>query len=56
MKSLRYYIECQFATPANTPGMGDVAAPNGEAVGSGDIPVGTIKTKQKKKKTKKHSF
>ena len=56
MKSLRYYIECQFATPANTPGMGDVAAPNGEAVGSGDIPVGTIKPKQKKKKTKKHSF
>lgn len=56
MKSLKYYIECQFATPVNVPGMGDVAAPEGDVVGSGDIPVGTVKPKRKKKKTKKHSF
>lgn len=44
-----------FATPGNTMGMGDVAAPSDGADGSGDIPSGmrTAKYKKEKKNTSK---
>lgn len=36
-------------TPGNLGGMGDVSLPNGDAVGSGDVPAGSGKAKKKKK-------
>lgn len=53
MKSFKAFLECNFATPMNTPGMGNPSAPEGPEVGSGDIPIGNIK-KLKKKKNKKY--
>ena len=39
MKNLKDYIKEEFATPANTIGMGNIAAPpmDNSEVGSGDI-------------------
>ena len=50
MKDIEYFLECNFATPMNTPGMGNPSAPEGTQVGSGDVPIGSIKTTNKKKK------
>lgn len=50
MKSFKAFLECNFATPMNTPGMGNPSAPEGSSVGSGDVLIGnTIKYKGKKK-------
>ena len=38
MKHLKDFLECNFATPMNTPGFGNISAPEGQTVGSGDIP------------------
>ena len=50
MKTIKYFLECNFATPMNTPGMGNLSAPEGPEVGSGDIPIAIIKNIKKKKK------
>ena len=39
-----------YATPMNTAGMGNITAPEGNMVGSGDIPQGNIKIRKKKKR------
>ena len=49
MKTIKYFLECNFATPMNTPGIGNPSAPEGTQVGSGDIPIGNIKKLKKKK-------
>jgi len=49
MDSLKFFLECNFATPMNTSGMGNPSAPEGPDVGSGDIPVGNNKVLKKKK-------
>lgn len=54
MKKINIYLECNFATPANTSGMGNPMSPQGDQPGSGDIPIGTIDNKSKKKKKRKH--
>lgn len=58
MKSLKVYLEELFATPANTTGMGNPAAPSidNAEVGSGDIPTPVcidVKTGKLYKKRKK---
>jgi hypothetical protein len=52
MKHLKDFLECNFATPMNTPGMGEITAPEGTTPGSGDIPQGITKKVYKKKKSK----
>ena len=52
MKHLKDFLECNFATPMNTPGMGGITAPEGTTPGSGDIPQGITKKVYKKKKSK----
>lgn len=60
MKSLKDFLECNFATPMNTPGMGGIAAPEGTMVGSGDIPqcidVKTGKIYKRRKKLKRYKI
>ena len=38
MKHLKTYLEELVATPMNTPGLGNISAPEGQIPGSGDIP------------------
>lgn len=49
MDSLKSFLECNFATPMNTSGIGNPSAPEGSRVGSGDIPIGNNKILNKKK-------
>ncbi len=54
MRNLIDYLkECDYATPANTNGLGNVIAPEGDNVGSGDLIGISKKDKIKKKKKKK---
>jgi len=52
MKKIKSYLECNFATPLNTNGLGNMMGPEGTECGSGDIPVGTINIKKKRKHLK----
>lgn len=52
MKQLKIYLECNFATPLNTNGLGNPSAPTDMQPGSGDIPIGTINIKKKRKNLK----
>jgi hypothetical protein len=53
MKNLIDYLkECEFATPMNTQGLGNIMAPEGDTVGSGDL-IGISKSTKKKRKNKK---
>lgn len=58
MKHLKDFLECNFATPANTPGMGGITAPEGSILGSGDIPqcidIKTGKIYKRRKKLKRY--
>ena len=54
MRSLLDFFE-EFATPANTTGMGNPVAPIGDAIGSGDVVCGTPSSKIKKAKRKRKS-
>jgi len=60
MKTLKDFLECNFATPMNTPGMGGIAAPEGTMPGSGDIPqcidVKTGKIYKRRKKLKRYKI
>ena len=60
MKTLKDFLECNFATPMNTPGMGGIAAPEGPMPGSGDIPqcidVKTGKIYKRRKKLKRYKI
>jgi len=60
MKTLKDFLECNFATPMNTPGMGGIAASEGTMVGSGDIPqcidVKTGKIYKRRKKLKRYKI
>ncbi len=53
MRSLLDFFE-EFATPANTMGMGNPVAPIGDAIGSGDV-IGTPSSKIEKAKRKRKS-
>lgn len=51
MKQINIFLECNFATPMNTPGMGNPNMPTGSLDGSGDIPnIEIIKHKGKRKR------
>ena len=50
MKHLKDFLECDFATPANTNGMGNPAFPEGDNPGS--EPITPLKKKLKKKLNK----
>ena len=62
MRSLLDFFE-EFATPANTTGMGNPVAPIGDAIGSGDvvsgkpssIPSSKIEKAKRKRKSKSSS-
>lgn len=58
MKTLKDFLECNFATSANTPGMGGIIAPEGNIPGSGDIPqcidIKTGKIYKRRKKLKRY--
>ena len=58
MRSLLDFFE-EFATPANTAGMGNPVAPIGDAIGSGDmvsgIPSSKIERAKRKRKSKSSS-
>ena len=57
MKSIKDYInECDFTTPLNTPGMGNVILPVNDVNGSEPIIVLKQKRKLKKRKNKKHEI
>ena len=51
MRSLLDFFE-EFATPANTTGMGNPVAPIGDAIGSGDVVSGIPSSKIEKAKRK----
>ena len=58
MKHLKDFLECNFAIPLNTPGMGGITAPEGNIPGSGDIPqcidIKTGKIYKRRKKLKRY--
>lgn len=54
MRSLLDFFE-EFATPANTTGMGNPVAPIGDAIGSGDVVSDTPSSKIEKAKRKRKS-
>ena len=57
MRSLLDFFE-EFATPANTTGMGNPVAPIGDAIGSGDVvssPSSKIEKAKRKRKSKSSS-
>lgn len=54
MRSLLDFFE-EFATPANTTGMGNPVAPIGDAIGSGDVVSSTPSSKIEKAKRKRKS-
>ena len=54
MRSLLDFFE-EFATPANTAGMGNPVAPTGDATGSGDVVSGIPSSKIEKAKRKRKS-
>lgn len=54
MRSLLSFFE-EFATPANTTGMGNPVAPIGDAIGSGDVVSGIPSSKIEKAKRKRKS-
>ena len=54
MRSLLDFFE-EFATPANTTGMGNPVAPIGDAIGSGDVVSGKSSSKIEKAKRKRKS-
>lgn len=54
MRSLLDFFE-EFATPANTTGMGNPVAPIGDAIGSGDLVSSTPSSKIEKAKRKRKS-
>ena len=54
MRSLLDFFE-EFATPANTTGMGNPVAPIGDAIGSGDVVSGIPSSKIEKAKRKRKS-
>ena len=58
MKHLKDFLECNFATPANTPGMGGITTQEGSTPGSGDIPqcidIKTGKIYKRRKKLKRY--
>ena len=54
MRSLLDFFE-EFATPANTTGMGNPVAPIGDAIGSGDVVSGIPSSKIEKVKRKRKS-
>ena len=62
MKSLKTYLEDLYATPLNTTGMGNVAAPSmdNSIPGSGDIPrcidIRTGKFYKRRKKFKRYKI
>ena len=60
MKTLKDFLECNFATPLNTPGMGGITAPEGTTPGSGDIPqcldIRTGKIYKRRKKLKRYKI
>jgi len=60
MKTLKDFLECNFATPMNTPGMGNPSAPEGTIPGSGDIPqcidIRTGKIYKRRKKLKRYKI
>lgn len=62
MKTLKDFLECNFATPMNTPGMGGITAPEGTMTGSGDIPqpqcidIKTGKIYKRRKKLKRYKI
>ena len=54
MRSLLDFFE-EFATPANTIGMGNPVAPIGDVIGSGDVVSGVPSSKIEKAKRKRKS-
>ena len=54
MRSLLDFFE-EFATPANTTGMGNPVAPIGDAIGSGDVVSGAPPSKIERTKRKRKS-
>ena len=60
MKTLKDFLECNFATPMNTPGMGGISTPEGTMPGSGDIPqcidIKTGKIYKRRKKLKRYKI
>ena len=55
MRSLLDFF-AEFATPANTTGMGNPVAPIGDAIGSGDVVRGIPSSKIEKAKRKRKSM